>query len=128
MSNPSTRVECCTPILWVSEMKRAVDFYVNVLGFTAAEWGNEFFTSVNRDKTGIYLCLKGQGQPGAWVWVGVEDAGAFYEYVKSRGGSPRHAPRNYWWALEFHVADPDGNVLRIGSEPKEDAPHDDWMD
>jgi hypothetical protein len=27
-------------------------------------------------------------------------------------------PTNFPWALEMQVKDPDGNVLRIGSEPK----------
>jgi hypothetical protein len=27
-------------------------------------------------------------------------------------------PTNFPWALEMHVEDPDGNVLRLGSEPK----------
>ena len=26
------------------------------------------------------------------------------------------APTNFSWALEMHVEDPDGNVLRLGSE------------
>ena len=29
----------------------------------------------------------------------------------------RMAPTNYPWALEMHVEDPDGNVIRFGSEP-----------
>jgi hypothetical protein len=31
-------------------------------------------------------------------------------------------PTNFPWALEMQVEDPDGNVLRIGSEPKTDRP------
>jgi len=27
-------------------------------------------------------------------------------------------PQNYSWAYEFRVEDPDGNVLRVGSEPR----------
>ena len=59
--------------------------------------------------------------------MGVEDAQMLYEELKSNGAKFRHPPRNYPWALEFHVENPDGNVLRIGSEPSEDQPHGEWM-
>ncbi len=35
-----------------------------------------------------------------------------------RGVGIRLPPTNYSWALEMQVEDPDGNVLRLGSEPK----------
>jgi predicted enzyme related to lactoylglutathione lyase len=41
-----------------------------------------------------------------------------YEQYKARGVKIRLPPTNYPWALEMHIEDPDGNVLRIGSEPK----------
>lgn len=28
-------------------------------------------------------------------------------------------PTSYSWALEFQVEDPDGNVLRFGSDPED---------
>jgi hypothetical protein len=31
-------------------------------------------------------------------------------------------PRNFEWAYEMRVEDLDGNVLRIGSEPRSDIP------
>ena len=39
-----------------------------------------------------------------------------------------HAPTNFEWALEMQVADPDGNVLRIGSEPDGDTSRGEWLD
>jgi hypothetical protein len=38
------------------------------------------------------------------------------------------APTNHAWALEMQVLDPDGNVLRFGSDPKPDEPLGSWMD
>ena len=83
-----------------------------------APWGNDDFTSVNRDRAGIYRCRGGQGRGGAWVWLGVEDVAVIYEELKSRGVPIRMAPTNYSWALEMQIEDPDGNVLRLGSEPR----------
>ncbi len=87
----------------VENMEASLRFYVDILGFKNADWGTGDFTSVNRD--------------GAWVWIGVEDAAKLHEELKARGVPIRMSPTNYSWALEFHVEDPGGNVLRFGSEP-----------
>jgi len=59
-----------------------------------------------------------QGQPGTWVWIGVEDADVFYAEFSANGAHIRSPPENFSWAYEFAVEDPDGHVLRIGSDPK----------
>jgi uncharacterized glyoxalase superfamily protein PhnB len=120
MTSPnSSRVyfEGSAPILRVEDMRTALAFYVEKLGFQNASWGTEDFTSVNRDRAGIYLCRGGQGRGAAWVWVGVEDATKLHDELVAHGVSIRMPLTNFTWALEFHVEDPDGNVLRFGSEP-----------
>ena len=111
--------ESSSPILRVEDMKAALAFYVDKLGFQNASWGTDDFTSVNRDRAGIYLCRGGQGRGAAWVWVGVEDATRLHDELVARGVSIRMPLTNYSWALEFQIEDPDGNVLRFGSEPRE---------
>jgi len=116
------------PILSVSDMTASVRYYTEALGFDNADWGTDEFTLVSRDGAAIYLCWGSQGHPGTWAWVGVADVAALHrEYVAS-GARVRHAPRNYPWALEFHVEDPDGHVLRFGSDPMPDRPFDDWLE
>ena len=100
-------------------MARSVRYYVDVLGFRNAEWGGSAFTCVTRDNAGIYLAEGDQGQSGTWAWIGVEDAEALYEEYKAKGATILHPPESYAWALEMKVGDPDGHVLRFGSEPKE---------
>ena len=68
-----TRFECANPILSVADMSRSLRYYVEILGFSNAEWGSDDFTCVSRDGASIYLCKGDQGEPGTWVWVGVED-------------------------------------------------------
>jgi predicted enzyme related to lactoylglutathione lyase len=123
MAKPAKRLdfECCNPILRVEDIGRSLGFYVDNLGFTNAAWGNEDFTSISRDGASIYLCRGGQGKGGAWVWLGVGDAEALHHHLQSRGVKIRMEPKNFPWALEFHVEDPDGNVLRVGSEPTRDG-------
>jgi predicted enzyme related to lactoylglutathione lyase len=39
------------------------------------------------------------------------------EEIVARGVKLRMEPKNFPWAKEIHVEDPDGNVIRFGSEP-----------
>jgi catechol 2,3-dioxygenase-like lactoylglutathione lyase family enzyme len=116
-----TRFECVDPILRVEDMARSVRYYVDVLGFENADWGNEHFTYVGRDGRGLYLCRGGQGHAGAWVWIGVGDVRALHRVYLERGAVIRQEPKNEPWSLEMQVEDPDGNVLRFGSDPEEAA-------
>jgi len=111
------KFEGSQPILRVEDMQRSLRFYVDALGFKNASWGGNEFTSVNRDSAGIYLCLRGQGLGKAWIWIGVEDVVRLREEIAPHGVKIRMEPTNYPWAKEIHVEDPDGNVIRFGSEP-----------
>ncbi len=82
------RFECCHPI-WCVEICRPA---------------------------GIYLCQRDQGRRGAWIRVSVEEVEKLHKEYKARGVTIRRPPTNYSWALQMHVEDPDGNVLRMASE------------
>jgi len=74
------------------------------------------------------LCEGEQGHPGTWVWIGVGDADLLYQEYCAKGAKVRHPPTNYPWAYEMQILDPDGNVLRLGSEQKADQPVGPWLD
>ena len=119
MTSPPARFECIDPILRVEDMSVSVRYYVEVLGFENAEWGTDEFTRVGRGGPGIYLCRGGQGRGGAWVWIGVEDVRSLHRAYKERGAIIRREPVNEPWALEMQIEDPDGNVLRFGSDSED---------
>lgn len=121
------RFDGVTPILVVRDFAASLDYYVKVLGFKL-EWGGGGFGSVSRDRCHIFLSQGDQGNPGAWIWVGVEDVDALFEEYRAKGAKVRHPPTNYEWACEMQVEDLDGNVLRMGSEPKEGEPIGEWLD
>jgi hypothetical protein len=58
----------------------------------------------------------------------VTDVDALHETLKARGAIVRHPPSDYPWAREMQVADPDGNVLRLGSDPRVGAEPGEWLD
>jgi predicted enzyme related to lactoylglutathione lyase len=70
----------------------------------------------------IMLCQSDQGRPGTWIWIGVEDVDPLFEDYLTRGATIRQRPINYPWAYEMQIEDPDGHVLRFGSEPRLDSP------
>jgi predicted enzyme related to lactoylglutathione lyase len=113
-----TRFEHANPILSVADMARSLRYYVDVLGFTNAEWGSDDFTCVRRDGASIYLSQGAQGRPGTWVWLGVEDVDALHEEYRGSGAAILEPPQRFPWACEMKVGDPDGHVLRFGSDPK----------
>jgi catechol 2,3-dioxygenase-like lactoylglutathione lyase family enzyme len=112
-----TNFECIDPILRVEDMARSVRYYVDVLGFTEAPWGTAEFSYVGHGNRGIYLCRAGQGHVGGWVWIGVGDVRALHRLYRERGAIIRREPKIEPWALEMQIEDPDGNVLRFGSDP-----------
>jgi len=76
----------------------------------------------------FFLSVGDQGHLGSWVWIGVEDAEALFREYQAKGANVRNPPTNYEWAYEMQIEDLDGNVLRLGSEPKSDQPEGEWLD
>ena len=127
-SSLATRFEGTTPILRVRDLTASVDYFTKILGFKV-DWLNEgIIASVSRDRCGIFLSEGDQGNPGSWVWIGVEDVELLFEEYRSTGAKLRHPPTNYEWALEMQIEDLDGNILRMGSDSKKDQPIGEWLD
>ena len=119
--------EGVSPILRVNDVAESIGYYVRVLGFKI-EWQTPYVASVSRGRCHIFLSEGDQGHPGGWVWIGVEDADALLREYQRTGAKIRHLPTNYPWAYEMQVEDIDGNVLRLGSEPRENEPIGEWFD
>ena len=113
---PARLIENSIPIVGVASVAASVEYYSSVLGF-ATDWNADSIAGVSRDGHSIYLSEGGQGLPGTWVWVGVEDLdGLHADYVAS-GANIIMPTTEFPHAREFHVEDPGGNVLRFGGAP-----------
>jgi len=124
-----TLLEGNTPIFRVESLSASIDYYVNVLGFKVDWHEPGIMASVSRrSRCSLMLCEGDQGHPGTWVWIGAEDVESLFEEYKLTGAKIRHPPTNYAWAYEMQIEDPDGHVLRFGSEPKNDQPLGEWLD
>jgi catechol 2,3-dioxygenase-like lactoylglutathione lyase family enzyme len=116
-----------TPVLRVSDVAASRDYYVKALGFQV-NFEAEDFISVSRGRSTLFLCEGDQGNQGSWVWIDGKDVEVVYEEYKTSGAKIRHPPTNYSWALEMQVEDLDGNILRIGSDPRDGEPDGEWLD
>jgi catechol 2,3-dioxygenase-like lactoylglutathione lyase family enzyme len=115
------RVECIVPILRVTSLRESVRFYTEDLGFRL-DWGEpqgSDMASVSRNGHAIMLCQGAQGHSGTWIWIGVEDIEPLFVEYRARGVRFLQAPIQRPWAHEMQVKDPDGHVLRFGSEPED---------
>ena len=110
-------IENVTPILRVENLEASRGYYIQMLGFSL-DWDADGMISVSRDGKSIMLCEGEQGVAGVWLWIGVDDADVFFAEFSARGAQIRNPPQNFSWTYEFEVEDPDGHVLRVGSEPK----------
>src|SRR5215831_4724993 len=77
-------------------------YYMQTLGFSL-DWDADGMISVSRDGKSIMLCEREQGQPGTWLWIGVEDASALFAEFAAKGAHIRSKPQNFSWAYEFTV-------------------------
>jgi predicted lactoylglutathione lyase len=107
--------------LRLTDLKASRRYYVQILGFSL-EWETDGAISVSRDGKSIMLVEGEQGQRGTWLWIGVDDADAFFTEFAAKGARIRSAPQNFEWAYEFEIEDPDDHVLRVGSEPESGQP------
>ena len=117
-----------TPVLRVREMAASLDYYTRVLGFKVNFVYDDFFASISRGRCNIFLSVGDQGNSGSWMWIDGKNVEALHEEYRATGAKIRHPPTNYPWALEMQVEDPDGNILRFGSDPKKDQPEGEWLD
>jgi predicted lactoylglutathione lyase len=123
MEEPIHReVENTIPILPVRDVRRSIDFYTNTLGFKL-DWGGaaDRIASVSRDGCSIMLMQDDEFSGPSWVWIGLESDKLFDQF-RASGVTVVHEPRNRPWAYEMKLADPDGNVLWLGTEPRGDMP------
>lgn len=120
MSTPAALdVECdrLHPVLRVSDVLAAAEFYTTRLGFKPGfTWGNPpTFAGVNLGEVQLFL---EQGPPhpkGSSVAFVVGDADALFEFQRANGVEVLLAPEDRDYGLrDYRVRDPDGNELSFG--------------
>ncbi len=113
----SIPAEGLTPILHVRDLKEAMAYYTEKLLFERLwDWGDPpDFGAVRLGKVEIFFCQGGQGSPGTWLCIFLEDVDGYFERIKKLGAEVIEPPRNLPWGMrEMQVRDPNQHVLRFG--------------
>src|SRR5258708_7676769 len=116
MNNASTvSASCLTPILYVRDFQEAMAYYTEKLLFEKLwDWGTPpDFGAVRLGKVQIFFCLGGQGCPGTWLSIFVEDVDEYCERIKRLAAEVIFGPVDEPWGVrEIHVRDPNQHVIR----------------
>jgi len=104
-------------ILFSRNIGESIKYYKEVLGFEHSwEWGDPTdFGGIVKDDVELFFCLNGQGSPGTWMAIVVEDVDSYYEMIKEKGANILSPPESKEWNMrEMLVQDPDGHIIRFG--------------
>lgn len=118
-SHPRISATCLTPILFVRDFRQAVEYYTGKLLFGLKwKWGRPpSFGCVGLDRVEIFFCLRGQGNPGSWLSLFMEDVDDYHDRIKMRGAVIVSPPENMpWGCREMLVRDPNRHIIRF-SQP-----------
>ena len=119
--------------LFYDDVDRALEFYTEVLGFTARPSDYDTYRPIERG--GIRLALQTmdvldeghplrRGGPGAPPGQGVElvlevpDLEELYQRVLAAGVDVTPLERQAWGLVDFRVVDPEGYYLRFTTPPR----------
>ena len=123
----NTRV---VPIIKVTEIQKALDFYCSRLGFVedfkySAPGNGPAYAGISLDGNQIHLStFAGDGVAGTATYFYVDDVDAVFARFLAAGlrtpGNPNspveEGPVDQTWGMrEVYVRDPDGNTMRFGS-------------
>ena len=121
-TGPTTLIGA-VPILFVCDVAAAAAFYEGKLGFRVdfLHGKPRFYGSVSRDRACIHLRFVHQtnftelaAREGSLILASIEVADVkvlFHEYEARSVDFAQRLVRQPWGGLDFHVRDPDGNVI-----------------
>lgn len=110
------------PIIKVSDINSALDFYCTGLGFAkdfeySLSASGPHYAGLSFGGSHVHLStFPGDGVTGSATYCYVDDIDAMYAGFRARGLVTQMEPTNQDWGMrEVYLRDPDGNSLRFGS-------------
>ena len=111
------------PILYSADVSRSIEYYIGKLGFEDKwEWDTPpTFGGVSKGNVQVFFCKNGQGNPGTWISVFVDNVDELYKEIKANGAKILSEPEDKEWNVrEMLVEDPDGHKIRFGQGIEEE--------
>ena len=111
-------LEAAVPILSVTDLSEALDYYQNVLGFQVGwSWGEPpRLASVCRDRVELNLSQSPEAQPEvSKVYFQMAGVDAYYNHITIAGAKVAVALADRSYGMrDFRIVDPSGNELSFG--------------
>ena len=105
------------PILFASDVSGSIAYFMEQLKFENKwEWDSPAtFGGVSRGELEVFFCKEGQGNPGSWLAIMVDNVDEYYEEIKGLGAKILTQPTTMEWNMrEMLVECPDGHIIRFG--------------
>lgn len=106
-----------TPILYVRDLDEAFTYYTEKLFFRKLwDWGDpRDFGAVKFGDIEIFLSQGGQGHPGSWLSIFMDDVDAYHNAIKPLGVEIVEPPTDRPWGMRvMRVRDPNQHILSFG--------------
>lgn len=115
---PRLRCERVIPTLAVGDVTRAIEWYVDALGFEEAwRWGEPpAHAGITLDGHEIHLSRSAPSPGGSWLYFVVDHVDALHERLVAKGVDVVHAPEDQDWDMrELPIRDLVGNELTFAT-------------
>ncbi|TCJ18979.1 bleomycin resistance family protein [Flaviaesturariibacter flavus] len=111
------------PLLWVPDLRAAVDWYVEILCFTEDEYSEEWqWASLHRDGVGLMMAhptghipYEGPKFTGS-LYLRTDDVEGWWQRLKDRAEVVYPVESFDWNMREFAIRDLNGFMIQIGQE------------
>jgi len=117
-------VKQITPILLVKNLERAIQFYVEQLGFTLDFMYEDFYAGMEKDGHPVHLKMV-DGTAGedfirrnnedVCLLFSVDDIAELFREISAKPINIVQPLREMPYGMEFYIADPDGNLIAFMS-------------
>lgn len=117
------KFQAIRPMLWTTELKETIAFYVNVLGFTCDAYNEDWgWASLHRDRSELMLAQPNEHTPfekpmftGSF-YINVDHVDELWEQLKEKSNVCYEIETFAWGMREFAIYDNNGYLLQFGQE------------
>jgi uncharacterized glyoxalase superfamily protein PhnB len=110
-------------MLWTEDLTGSVDFYTQVLGFTANEVNNEWgWASLSKDGVAVMLARPNEHTPFDKIgftgsfYFNTDDVDALWDDLKDKANICYGIENFFYGMREFAIYDNNGYLLQFGQE------------
>ncbi len=112
-----------TPMIYVPDLRKAVDFYTGMLGFTCFEYSDEWqWAAIGRDSVGLMLAMPNEHTPytgpsfSGSFYIKVDDVDTLWAELKNKVEVVYGIDNFDYGMRDFAIKDNNGFMLQFGQD------------